>query len=218
VTSARYATAHVDELDRLAAFGEHGVWRPVRHHFGIEAFGINAYTADQAGRRVVEEHDELGEAGVGRHQELYVVLSGRAAFTVDGNDFEAPAGTFVFLGDPAVRRGAVALEAGTTVLAIGGRPGQPYAVSPWEYSFRGLARRGCEGAAIFEEGAARYPENPSLPFNLACMHALDGDREAALEALRGAIAVDSKVRDWAAGDEDLTSLRGDERFEKLLAS
>jgi hypothetical protein len=62
----------------------------------------------------------------------------------------------VFLGDPAVRRGAVALEAGTTVLAIGGQPGQPYTVSPWEYSFRGLAKRGREGAAIFEEGAARF--------------------------------------------------------------
>jgi hypothetical protein len=141
----RYATAHLDDLDRLPAFGEDRVWRPVRHHFGIEAFGINAYTAEQAGRRVIEEHDELGESGAGGHNELYVVLTGRATFTVDGDELDAPAGTLVFTGEPAVRRGAVAAEPNTSVLAIGGRPGVPFTVSPWEYAFRGLAKSGAEG-------------------------------------------------------------------------
>jgi hypothetical protein len=214
--SASYAVAHVDDFERLSAFGEEAVWRPVRHHFGIEAFGINAYTADAPGKRVLEEHDELGDEGAAGHQELYVVLSGRAAFAVDGEEFEARAGTFVFLGDPAVTRGAVALEAGTTVLAIGGNPGRPYAISAWEYAFRGLAKGGSEGAEVFAEGISRYPRRASLRYNHACMHALDGDHQAALEALRDAIELNPEAREWAREDEDLSSLRGTEAFDGLL--
>jgi hypothetical protein len=210
----RYAVAHIDQVERLPAFGIDSVWRPVRHHFGIEAFGINAYTADTAGTQVIEEHDELQAAG--GHQELYVVLSGSAAFTIDDDHLEAPAGTFVFLGDPSARRGAVALEPGTTVLAIGGEPGRPYAVSAWEFAFRGLAKGGQEGAEIFAEGISRYPDRSSLYYNLACMHALDGDPGPALEALERAIELSPEARNWAAADEDFEKLRGTEEFDELV--
>jgi len=213
---ARYQVAHIDEIERLPAFGEQSVWRPVRHHLGITAFGVNAYTADGPGQRVVEEHDELGDSGAGGHQELYVVLSGRAAFTVDDDQFEAGPGTLVFLGDPGVTRGAVALEPDTTVLAIGGERGKPYAVSAWEYAFRGLAKGGHEGAEIFAEGIARYPERASLQYNLACMHALDGDRDAAIAALGHAIDINREARDWARDDDDLACLRGIDGFDALL--
>lgn len=212
----RYAVAHIDEIERLPAFGIDGVWRPVRHHFGIEAFGINAYTAEAGGDQVIEEHDEL-QGGAGGHQELYLVLSGSAAFTIDGEQLEARAGTLVFLGDPAARRGAVALEPGTTVLAIGGEPGRPYAVSAWEFAFRGLAKGGREGAEIFADGIARYPDRASLHYNLACMHSLDGDREQALEALRRAIELNPEARNWAASDDDFSGLRGSAEFDALLS-
>jgi hypothetical protein len=218
VSSPGYKVAHLDELERMPAFGEDHVWHPVRHYFGIEAFGINAYTADEPGQRVIEEHDEKGELGSGRHHELYVVLSGKAQFTLAGDLIECRAGTFVFVDDPAVRRGAIALEPGTTVLAIGGRPGEPYTVSPWEYSFRGLAKPGSEGVAIFDEGIARFPDNPSLPYNLACLHARDGNRDAAIAALRRAIQLTPTAREWAARDEDFATLRGVGGFEKLLDS
>jgi hypothetical protein len=213
---ARYAVARVDDLERLPAFGVEAVWRPVRNHFGIEAFGINAYTAEVADQLVVEEHNELGEGATGGQQELYLVLSGNARFTVDGDDFEARAGTFVFVRDPSVTRGAVARERGTTVLAIRGVPGQPFVVSAWEYAFRGLAKGGREGAEIFADGIARYPRRASLPYNLACMHALDGDDQAALEALRRAIELNPRVRKWAGDDEDLSSLRDSAEFKDLL--
>lgn len=216
MSGGRYAIAQLDELERLDAFGVPGVWQPVRHHFGIEAFGINAYTADRAGERVIEEHDETSGGGPGRHHELYIVLRGRATFTVDGDELDAPAGTFVFIGEPDVRRGAVAAQPATTVVAIGGRPGEPFTVSPWEYSFRGLAVGGAEGAAVFEEGVARFPESPSLPYNLACLRAREGDRAGAVAALRAAIALSDHARTWAAGDSDFDSLRADEEFEALL--
>jgi len=128
-------TIRVDEIEPIAVVDGELQWRPVRRTLGIEAFGINAYTAN-AGELVVEEHDETG-AGAGHHEELYVVVTGRATFTVDGESFDAPVGTLVFLDDPKERRGARAVEDGTTVLAIGGVRGEAFKISPWEFTFAG---------------------------------------------------------------------------------
>ena len=128
VSRPPFETAHLDELDRLT--GEFDTI-PVRIPLGIAAFGVNVYGAREAGGHVIEEHDELG-AGAGRHEELYVVLAGRAAFTVAGEELDAPAGTLVFVRDPATRRSATAVEPDTTVLVIGGTVGKAFAPSPWE--------------------------------------------------------------------------------------
>jgi hypothetical protein len=112
------------------------LWKPIRSTLGIRAFGINAYTADNAGNRLFNEHDETESfAGRQRHEELYVVLEGRATFTVDGEDIDAPVRTLVFVENPASRRGAVAAEPGTTVLALGGPVGEAYEPAPWEERF-----------------------------------------------------------------------------------
>ena len=108
-------------------------WRPVRHHFGIRAFGVNAYTARERGSALIEEHDELPGPGTDQaHEELYFVASGHAAFTVDGRAVDAPAGTFVFVRDPELVRSATARDPDTTVLVIGAQPGVPFEVSRWE--------------------------------------------------------------------------------------
>jgi hypothetical protein len=103
-------------------------WKPLRHHFGLEAFGANVFVQSEAGGRLVEEHRELDT----RHQELYVVLTGRAEFVVDGDPYDCVAGTCVAIRDPQVPRKAIAVEPGTTVLAIGATPGQAYEVSSWD--------------------------------------------------------------------------------------
>jgi hypothetical protein len=67
-------------------------------HFDVQAFGVNAWTAREAGDVVIQEHDE--DSG---HEELHVVVSGHAAFAVDGDEIEAPKGSLVFVrnrGDP----------------------------------------------------------------------------------------------------------------------
>ena len=109
-------------------------WKPIRHHFDVRAFGVNANVAHRAGDPVVEDHTEVQE-GCMRHEELYLVTRGHARFSVEGESIDAPAGTLVFVRDPEARRGAVALEDGTTVLAIGGQPGVAYRVSPWEKKY-----------------------------------------------------------------------------------
>jgi Tetratricopeptide repeat len=211
-----YQVTRLSELERLPAFGEDGVWRPVRHHFGIEAFGINAYTADRAGDGVIEEHTEGGD-GAGGHQELYVVLTGAARFTIGEDEIEAPAGTFVYLSDPTLRRGAVASAPDTTVLAVGGEPGKAYEVSPWEFAFLGLAEGGGAGLKHFEEGLSRYPDRGKLHYNLACLHAREGRRDEALAALRRATELDPALRQLAADDDDFASLRREADFQSVIA-
>jgi mannose-6-phosphate isomerase-like protein (cupin superfamily) len=65
-------------------------------------------------------------------EELYVVLRGRATFTLDGREVDAPAGTLVYVHDPAVARVAMPAEPDTAVLAISGTPGLDYRVATWE--------------------------------------------------------------------------------------
>jgi tetratricopeptide (TPR) repeat protein len=210
-----FATVRLEDLDAIRV-EETLLWRPVRRTLGIEAFGVNAYTAAKAGDEIVEEHDETG-SGAGHHEELYFVASGRVAFTVAGEEIDAPAGTFVFVRDPQARRHGVAREARSTVLAIGGRRGEPFEVSPWEHYFAAIphARAGdwARAAEITAEGLARHPDNPSLLYNLACFEAQAGRRAEALEHLRRAAELDpAKIREWVADDADLDSIRDDPAF------
>jgi tetratricopeptide (TPR) repeat protein len=203
----------IQDIEPIPVVGGELQWRPLRRTLGIEAFGINAYTAN-ADELVVEEHDETG-AGAGHHEELYVVVTGRATFTVDGRELDAPVGTCVFLDDPKERRGARAAEDGTTVLAIGGVRGEAFKVSPWEFAFAGVpaydAKRYEEAKALLVEGLELHPGNTSLLYDLACMEALLGEKDAALEHLAQAKS-NPRVREWAETDSDLDSLRDDPRF------
>jgi hypothetical protein len=203
----------LEDIEPLPAGGVG--YRLVRRALGIEAFGINGFTADE-GVQLIEEHDEMGVNG-GRHEELYVVMTGSARFTIDGAEHDAAAGTLVFIPDPESRRSAVALEDGTSALAIGGRAGEPYEVSPWEPSFaaQGLAAAGDpDGAAdLMAREAAARPDKAGILYNAACFEALAGRREAALAHLLAALALEpDEVRRWAAGDSDLDSLRDDPAF------
>jgi quercetin dioxygenase-like cupin family protein len=116
---------HLDDIERIPG-PDTLTWLPVRATLGIKAFGCNAYVAGAAGEDVVEPHTEKGAD----HQELYFVACGRAEFTVDGERFDARAGTYVFIPEPESHRHAVAAEAGTTVLSFGGPP--TFEPSEWE--------------------------------------------------------------------------------------
>src|SRR3954447_19122475 len=123
-------SAHIDDIPSGGRDDE-PVWRPVRHHLGIHAFGVNAWTGRETGDEVIEKHVESA-ASPTSHEELYYVATGRAKFIVDGEDVDAPAGTFVFVPNPTSQRQGIAEEAGTTVLSFGAAPGEAYTVSDWE--------------------------------------------------------------------------------------
>jgi tetratricopeptide (TPR) repeat protein len=205
-----HAVLHLDEVDRIALSGE-GLWRPIRRALGVTAFGINAYTADQVGGPLIERHDETS-FGAGRHEELYLVMSGRARFEVGGEEVDAPAGTLLLV-EPGTERAASAAEAETTVLVIGGKPGSMLSVSPYEhwYAAQPYYDSGdyARAVEVASEGLADWPDHPSLHYQLACYEALGGNREKAIEHLKIAYANNPETREWAAGDEDLESIRDD---------
>jgi hypothetical protein len=213
VSSKPYAVARFEDMPLVKSSADFGV-RPVRLHFGINSFGINAYSA-RAGERVIEEHDELGH-GAGRHEELYFVATGHATFELGGEKVDTPAGTVVFVRDPAVRRGAVANEADTTVLVVGGVPGRAFEPSPWEawLAAKPLLDAGQpdRGAAVFLEALERHPGNSNVLYNLACFESLAGRPDDALAHLTEAIELDPRMREWARADEDFAAIRDDPRF------
>ena len=212
-----WTVARLDEVPTHELPGgarRHGV----RQHLDIRAFGINAYSGEE-GQIVINEHDEA-QALAAEHQELYVVLAGRAAFTVEGEELDAPAGTMVFVGEPRTRRGAVAREDRTTVLAVGAPAGEAYTVGRWEpmAGFFDFYNRGDYegGIAFLEECLRRDPGYEGALYNLACAESLAGRGDDAIEHLRAAFEVEPALRESARDDEDFAPLRADPRFAELV--
>jgi hypothetical protein len=204
--------AHIDDLDAIE-MPEGFVWRPVRRHFGIRAFGTNAYTPGTS-RQVVEEHTE----GQLEHEEIYLVLRGRVRFTIDGNDHELGPGQLVFVRDPSLKRGGVALTDDAAVLAVGGKAGEAHQVSAWEHVFAASphmqAGRFAEAERLMNEGLEENPGNPALLYNLACVEALAGKNDSALDHLLAATGVSERFLKAAQTDEDFAAIRDDPRFPR----
>ena len=210
-----YEIAHVDELEELPVNGGEFVWRPIRRRFGITAFGTNAYTA-HAGQRLIEEHSEQDG-----HQEMYVVLRGRATFLLGDDEVDALPGTIVFVR-PGTRRGAIAAEDGTAVLAVGAKPGVVFEPSPWEdvFAANSYADAGdLEQARKLVDGALdKHPDVWQGHYNAACLEARLGDRERAFAHLERALELEpARVREFAADDSDFTTIRDDPRFVSAVS-
>ena len=201
--------AALDDLDAIP-FEEGFVWRPIRRRFGIRAFGTNAYTAD-VGRQIVEDHVE----GTG-HEELYAVVRGRATFSLDGEEIDAPAGTFVFISDNSVRRAAIAEEEGTVVLAIGGFPGKAFEVSAWEWFFAATPfveqERWDEAIAIHQDGLRERPGHPALLYNLARTEARARRPLDAVVHLQEAVRRDPSLAERVRRESDFAAIRREPGF------
>jgi mannose-6-phosphate isomerase-like protein (cupin superfamily) len=207
-----YRVARLEEIEVMDDGRQ--PWRPVRHYFGITAFGVNSWTAGDAGDRIINEHTEEGE-----DEELYVVLEGRARFELDGESVDAPAGTLVF-AQPGVKRTAFAEEAGTTLLAFGATRGKPYEPSGWEIwapANRYYQAGDYEGAIeVAKPIVEAYPQYTAPVYNLACCESLAGHTDDALEHLRRAIEAYDPLRELARGDSDFDPIREDPRFAELV--
>jgi quercetin dioxygenase-like cupin family protein len=208
-----YEVAHVDELEELPINQGEFVWRPVRKRFGISAFGTNAYTA-RAGQRVLEEHTEQDG-----HEEMYVVLRGRATFTLGDDEVDAPAGTLVF-ARPGTKRGAIAAEDDTAVLAVGAKPGEVFEPSAWEDIFAAFsyAEKGDVDRArkLISAAVERRPDEWQGHYNAACFEVLYGDKEKGIAYLQRAHELNpERVSEAAAGDSDFDAVREDPRVSAI---
>jgi hypothetical protein len=231
-TTTPLSVISLDEAGAAAAANGFGMGGPpdpdtgrrgrvyIRRDAGLESFGVNAFYQADGGAFVIGEHDELGPAGSG-HEELYVVVAGDCTFTVGGDELGAPAGTAVVVRDPATKRSARAKEDGTIVLAVGGRPGEAFKPGPIE-SISGFFRlyrekEYEEALAVLRSGLETNPGNAFILYNVACMEALLGRGEEALEPLAEALAAWPAYKELAMNDEDFAPLRDDPRFEALVS-
>jgi tetratricopeptide (TPR) repeat protein len=208
----RFAVAQLEEIEEI----DDGRcrFRPVRHHLGITTFGVTAWTARAAGDRLINEHDESDDVDSG--EELYLVLSGRARFELDGETVQGAQGTLVAV--PAgVTRTAFAEEAGTTLLAMGGGPhGRPYVPLGWEVwsPLRELFESGryaelVERAQPLLEGQPQYG---IVFYNVACSEAKLGRTDDALGHLARAVELMPEIAEYARSDEDFAAIRDEPAF------
>jgi tetratricopeptide (TPR) repeat protein len=211
-----HAVAHLDDIEELV--DARCLFRPIRLQLGITAFGATAWSARAAGDPIIDEHDPGDPTS---DQELFVVLRGHAAFEIDGDRVDAPAGTFVH-APPGVTRRAIAEEAETVVLLIEGTPGKGYEPRGWEL-WAPLAP--LYGSGRYDEVADRlrvaieaHPEYPLLFYNLACCESLTGRTADALQHLAHAIEMSEEFRDNARNDADLSAISDEPSFKQLTAT
>jgi tetratricopeptide (TPR) repeat protein len=215
--SEGYEIASIDEIE-IPGLANTARWASIRRHFEIESFGVNAWSAD-AGADVIGEHDEV-TGGAAQHEELYVVLSGKATFTVDGQTVDGPAGTIVFVRDPTVKRKAVADEPGTRILAVGAKRGEAFVPSPWERSapaFAFFASKEYDKAIeVLEAAHAEFPDDATVLYNLACAESMSGRTAEALEHLRQSVAGGERFRELARTDTDFDPIRDEPGFAEIV--
>jgi mannose-6-phosphate isomerase-like protein (cupin superfamily) len=211
MAASSYRVATVGELQDIA-YREDTHMRPVRHHFGISAFGSNAWTAAEVGDRLMPEHAE----DEGR-EELYVVLQGRARFEIDGDAVDAPQGTLVFV-PPEVSRTAFAEEPETAVLAVGSTVGEAYEVGGWEVwaEFHPAYDAGDYEAVIAHASEIESFGYASPLYNLACCESLSGHNEEAIAHLRAALELRPSLRALLQDDSDFDPIREEPAFRELV--
>jgi len=206
----KWQVARLDDIERR------GRDIPVREHLGIRAFGINAFTPGE-NNRLISEHDESATG----QEELYIVLDGTASFEIDGESFDAPAGTFVFV-PPESRRRATGEG---TVLALGATPGEAYNAidwgESWPFHHESMTAYGeqryADALAAVRGGLERSPDHPGLHYNYACFATLAGETgDETFEHLRRSVELFPRFRKQARTDDDFTAVREDPRFEEAL--
>jgi len=189
----------------------------VRRRFEITSFGVQAFRAPE-GVEVVREHNEtfLGEDG---QEELYVVVNGAATFEIDGETIEAPAGSLVKVR-PAAQRKATAKDDGTTILVVGSTPGKAYDHAPQEAADAFAAyNTGDFETAIAKQRIVleKRPNDAVARFNAGCFAARAGFADEAFEHLTRALEINERIKELIASDEDLDSIRDDQRLATLTA-
>jgi mannose-6-phosphate isomerase-like protein (cupin superfamily) len=211
--SEGYEILTLDEVETASHRGSNLI--PVRHKLGFRPAGVNAWKADTGGQLIPPHEEDSG------NEELYVVVQGRATFTVGDESADAPSGTLVYV-PPEVMRTAVAAEDGTIVFVVGGSVGAAFEAGGWDSfaladTYRQAGRHD-EARAIMAQLIAEKPDYWATSYNAGCFESLAGDKDAAFEYLRRAKELDTEgaSAEYFRQDSDLDPLRDDPRFAEFL--
>ncbi len=119
-----YTIKSVDEFEEMEGSGD-ATWRLARKSLAAEAFGFNVVDIAPGGQ--IPEHDHAGD----NQEEVFIILDGQATIVADGEEHDAPSGTFCRYA-PEVRRTIKNKSDGTVrALLIGVPIDSGYQQMPW---------------------------------------------------------------------------------------
>ncbi|MGA8803790.1 MAG: cupin domain-containing protein [Solirubrobacterales bacterium] len=119
-----YTIKRIDEFEEMEGSGG-ATWRLARKTLGAEAFGFNVVDIEAGGQ--IPAHDHSGDD----QEEVFVILDGEGTIVTDGEEHDAPAGTFCRFA-PEVNR-TIQNKSDSTVraLLIGVPIDSGYKQMPW---------------------------------------------------------------------------------------
>jgi quercetin dioxygenase-like cupin family protein len=82
-----YTIKRVDEFEEMAGSGG-ATWRLARKTLGAASFGFNVVDIEAGGQ--IPAHDHSGD----NQEEVFIILDGTGTIVADGEESDAPAGTF----------------------------------------------------------------------------------------------------------------------------
>lgn len=104
-----YTIKGIGQFEEMEGSGG-ATWHLARKSLGAEAFGFNVVDIEAGGE--IPEHDHTGDD----QEEVFVILEGTGKIVTDGEEHEAPAGTFARFA-PEVNR-TIRNESDSTIRAL----------------------------------------------------------------------------------------------------
>ena len=119
-----YTIKSVDEFEEMEGSGG-ATWHLARKTLGAESFGFNVVDIEPGGQ--IPEHDHSGD----NQEEVFIILAGQGTIVADGEEHDAPAGTYCRYA-PEVKR-TIRNDSGANVraLLIGVPVDSGYEQMPW---------------------------------------------------------------------------------------
>ena len=119
-----YTIKHIDEFEEMEGSGG-ATWRLARKTLGAEAFGFNIVDIEAGGQ--IPAHDHAGDD----QEEVFIILDGDGTLVIDGEEHEAPAGTFCRFAPEVNRTISNSSDAPVRALLIGVPVNSGYEQMPW---------------------------------------------------------------------------------------
>jgi len=82
-----YTIKSIEEFEEMEGSGG-ATWRLARKTLGAESFGFNVVDIEAGGE--IPAHDHTGD----NQEEVFMILDGQGTIVTDGEEHDAPAGTF----------------------------------------------------------------------------------------------------------------------------
>jgi quercetin dioxygenase-like cupin family protein len=119
-----YTIKSIDEFEEMEGSGG-ATWRLARKTLGAEAFGFNVVDIEAGGE--IPAHDHAGD----NQEEVFVILEGQGKIVTDGEEHDAPAGTFCRFAPEVNRTIRNESDANVRALLIGVPVDSGYQGMPW---------------------------------------------------------------------------------------